>query len=116
MPRSSLKVLRKPVSRCNNSSPRYMRENHYAISCSVYEFLRFSNYKMSITLPMLINGQGHIHIQLQNYKKIFDKRNLIYALAFNFFVGQDHLLGKLAKQGVPLSSNGAVNLGMNFLF
>lgn len=50
MPRSSLKVLRKPVSRCNNSSPRYTRENHYAISCSVYEFLRFSNYKMSITL------------------------------------------------------------------
>lgn len=48
MPRSSLKVLRKPVSRCNNSSPRYTRENHYAISCSVYEFLRFSNYKMSI--------------------------------------------------------------------
>lgn len=51
MPRSSLKVLRKPMSRCNISSPRYMRENHYAISCSVYEFLRFSNYKMSITLP-----------------------------------------------------------------
>lgn len=51
MPRSSLKVLRKPVSRCNNSSPRYTRENHYAISCSVYEFLTFSNYKMSITLP-----------------------------------------------------------------
>ena len=50
MPRSSLKVLTKPVSRCNNSSPRYTRENHYAISCSVYEFLRFSNYKMSITL------------------------------------------------------------------
>ncbi len=53
MPRSSLKVLRKPVSRCNNSSPRYTRENHYAISCSVYEFLRFSNYKMSITLLIL---------------------------------------------------------------
>lgn len=50
MSRSSLKVLRKPVSRCNNSSSRYTRENHYAISCSVYEFLRFSNYKMSITL------------------------------------------------------------------
>ena len=32
-----------------------MRENHYAIFCSVYEFLRFSYYKMSITLPMFHN-------------------------------------------------------------
>ena len=40
----------------------------------------------------------------------------LHVTGFNFFVGQDHLLGKLAKQGVPLSSNGAVNLCMNFLF
>lgn len=31
MPRLDLRALRKPVSRCNNSSPRYKRENHYAI-------------------------------------------------------------------------------------
>ena len=55
MPRSSLKVLRKPVSRCNNSSPRYTRENHYAISCSVYEFLRFIEYisKMKTTTKQM---------------------------------------------------------------
>lgn len=46
----SLKVLRKPMSRYNISNSRYMRENHYASPCSVYEFLRFSNYKISITL------------------------------------------------------------------
>lgn len=34
----------------------------------------------------------------------------------NFFVGMDHTLGKLAKQGVPLNSNAAVNLGINFPF
>lgn len=55
MPRRSLKVLRKPVSRCNNSSPRYKRENYYAFPCSVYEFLRFSNYKISITLLIIQN-------------------------------------------------------------
>lgn len=55
MPRRSLKVLRKPVSRCNNSSPRYTCENHYALPCSVYEFLRFSNYKISITLLIFQN-------------------------------------------------------------
>lgn len=32
----------------------------------------------------------------------------------NFFLGMDHTLGKLAKQGVPLNSNASVNLGINF--
>ena len=31
MPRRDLKVVGNHLSRCNNSSPRYMRENHYAI-------------------------------------------------------------------------------------
>ncbi len=35
---------------------------------------------------------------------------------FNFFLGMDHTLGKLAKQGLPLSSNASVNFGMNIPF
>lgn len=35
---------------------------------------------------------------------------------FNLFLAMDRTLGKLAKQGVPLSSNGSVNLGINFPF
>lgn len=35
---------------------------------------------------------------------------------FNMFLGMDHTLGKLAKQGLPLSSNASVNLGINFPF
>ena len=50
MPRLSLKVVGNHLCRCNNSSPRYTRENHYAISCTVLEFPTFSNYKISITL------------------------------------------------------------------
>ena len=34
MPRRDLKVVGNHLSRCNNSSPRYMRENHYAILAS----------------------------------------------------------------------------------
>ena len=30
MPRRDLKVVGNHLSRCNNSSPRYARENHYA--------------------------------------------------------------------------------------
>lgn len=35
---------------------------------------------------------------------------------FNFFIGMDRTLGKLAKQGIPLNSNAEVNLGINFPF
>lgn len=35
---------------------------------------------------------------------------------FNLFLGMDHTLGRLAKQGVPLSSNASVNFGINFPF
>lgn len=40
----------------------------------------------------------------------------IHPIGFNLFVGMDHTLGKLAKQGVPLSSNASFNLGINFPF
>ena len=40
----------------------------------------------------------------------------IHPKGFNFFVGADHILGKMAKQGVPLSSKASVSLGMNITF
>lgn len=40
----------------------------------------------------------------------------LHVTGFNFFLGMDRMPGKLAKQGVPLNSNMAVNLGMNVLF
>ena len=53
MPRSSLKVLRKPESRCNNSSPRICVRTTMLSLALFIEFLRFSNYKISITLLIL---------------------------------------------------------------
>ena len=39
-----------------------------------------------------------------------------YTKGINVFLGMDHTMGKLAKQGVPLNSNAAVNFGINFPF
>ncbi len=39
-----------------------------------------------------------------------------YMTGFNLFVGMDHTVGKLAKQGVPLESNASFNLGIDFPF
>ena len=35
---------------------------------------------------------------------------------FNLYLAMDHTLGKLAKQGLPLSGNGQFNIGVNFPF
>lgn len=40
----------------------------------------------------------------------------LHCTGFNLFVGMDHTLGKLAKQGIPLNSNADLTLGINFLF
>ena len=49
MPHSYLKVVGNPEYRCNNSSPRYMRENHYAISCISLKISYVFTYKINIT-------------------------------------------------------------------
>lgn len=40
----------------------------------------------------------------------------LHTTGINFFVGMDHTLGKLSKQGIPLNSNADLNIGINFPF
>lgn len=40
----------------------------------------------------------------------------VHPNGFNFFIGMDHTLGKLAKQGLPLSGRSQISLGINFPF
>lgn len=40
----------------------------------------------------------------------------IHPKCFNLFLGMDHTIGKLAKQGLPLNSNASFNMGINFPF
>lgn len=37
----------------------------------------------------------------------------IHPKGYNFFIGMDHILGKQSKEGIPLSSNASLALGMN---
>lgn len=77
MPRRSLKVVGNHLHRCNNSNPRYARENHFAPPCSVYEFLRFSNYKISITLLIFLKCRGKSEdYPMSKLMKIFELESL----------------------------------------
>lgn len=40
----------------------------------------------------------------------------IHPKPFNLFIGMDHILGKTAKQWVPLSSNASLNVGLNVIW
>ncbi len=40
----------------------------------------------------------------------------VHPKGFNVFVGMDHLLGKVSKEFIPLSSNASVNVGFNVAF
>ncbi len=40
----------------------------------------------------------------------------VHPTGFNFFIGMDHTLGKLAKQGLPLSGRAQLSMGINFPF
>ena len=53
-------ALRKPLSRCNNSSSRDMRENHYAI-LALLKISQVFTYKMSITLPYFNMSLDGVH-------------------------------------------------------
>ena len=37
----------------------------------------------------------------------------IHPKGYNFFIGMDHILGKVSKEFIPLSSNVSVSLGMS---
>lgn len=37
----------------------------------------------------------------------------IHPRGFNFFIGTDHIIGKMSKEYIPLSSRGSVSMGMN---
>ena len=70
-------ALRKPVSRCNNSSPRYTRENHYAILARMKVSQVFT-YKISITLLIFPKCRGEVIAFLTaNLAKIFENEGVI---------------------------------------
>lgn len=59
---------------------------------------------------------GGMNFAVNNYATSTGWVLNIHPTGFNFFVGMDHILGKQTKEGIPLSSNTSINLGMNVAF
>ena len=83
MPRLNLKVVGNHRCRCNNNSPRCMRENHYAILASGWKFPMFSSYKISITLFLIIIclGKSFIKTLVKIHNFIDNRQNRVVKLS-----------------------------------
>lgn len=56
---------------------------------------------------------GDINVAVSSFTTSVGWLLNIHPRGYNFFIGMDHILGKLSKEGIPLSSNASVNIGMN---
>lgn len=59
---------------------------------------------------------GNVNVAVNTYTASFGWLVNVHPKGFNFFVGMDHLIGKVSNEMIPLSSNAALSLGFNVLF
>ena len=76
----------------------------------------WTNFRLSANVAPLKWLSGGINFGLGTFGPSFGWILNIHPKGFNLFLGMDHTMGKTAKQGVPLSSNAEVSMGINFPF
>ena len=91
MPRPNRRPWESPWCRCNNSSPRYARENHYAISCIKSKISQVSYRKISITLRIFPKCRGKQWLvsticRCKVNKFLWDTEIKLQELGYNLFI------------------------------
>ncbi len=76
----------------------------------------WTDFRLSANIAPVKCLDGGINMSMGTFGMGFGWIVNFHTTGFNMFVGMDKTFGKLAKQGIPLSSNGSVNLGINFPF
>ena len=56
---------------------------------------------------------GGVNLSVNSFTTSFGWVLNIHPKGYNFFIGMDHILGKQSKEGIPLSSNASLSLGMS---
>ena len=76
----------------------------------------WTNFRLSANVaPAKVFSAG-INFAIGSYGTSFGWIMSVHPKGFNLFLGMDHTIGKLAKQGIPLSGNTEFNMGINFPF
>ena len=96
----------------------YYRNLHFGFlnSTRIYGPFTSTQFRLSANVAPVKCFSADVNMGLGTYGADFGWMLNVHTTGFNLFLGMDHTLGKLAKQGVPLSSNASLNFGINFPF
>ncbi|MDE6537053.1 MAG: hypothetical protein K2M13_03325 [Muribaculaceae bacterium] len=96
----------------------YYRKLHFGFlnSTRIYGPFTSTQFRLSANVAPVKCFSADVNMGLGTYGADFGWMLNVHTTGFNLFLGMDHTLGKLAKQGVPLSSNASLNFGINFPF
>lgn len=76
----------------------------------------WTDFRLSANVSPLKCFSASATVSAGTYGTSFGWLLNVHPTSFNLFLGMDHTLGKLAKQGVPLSGRAQVSLGINVPF
>lgn len=75
-----------------------------------------TDFRLSANIAPCRIFSGGVNLGVGTFGTSFGWVANLHLTGFNFFLGMDRVPGKLCKQGVPLSSNAQVTMGINFPF
>lgn len=96
----------------------YYRNLHFGLlnSTCIAGPYTWTQFRLSANVAPVKCFSATANMEVGTYGVGFGWLMNVNVTGFNLFLGMDHTLGKLAKQGVPLNSNASVNFGINFPF
>lgn len=96
----------------------YYRPLHFGLlnSTVINGAYTWTQFRISANVKPIKWFSASANLELGTFGPGFGWLANFYTKGINFFVGMDHTMSKLAKQGVPLNSNASVNFGLNFPF
>lgn len=96
----------------------YYRKLHFSLlnSTRIYGPFTSTHFRLGANVAPAKIFSANVNLGVGTYGADFGWLLNLHVTGFNMFLGMDHTLGKLAKQGVPLSSNASLNFGIDFPF
>jgi hypothetical protein len=76
----------------------------------------WTNFRLSANVAPIKWFSAGVNFACGSFGPSFGWIMDVHPKGFNLFLGMDHTLGKMAKQGIPLSSNAEFSMGINFPF
>lgn len=96
----------------------YYRKLHFGLvnSTRINGPYTWTQFRVSANVAPVKVFSANVNMEAGTYGVGFGWMLNLHVTGFNLFLGMDHTLGKVTKEFIPLNSNAALNLGINFLF